>query len=962
MVFHSGDISHCRNTLKALNKLRQRKCLCDVLIKVGTQDIHAHRCVLAAGSDYFMSKLIGQPFIDEKEPIVDLSSVTTDADAVESVIGFLYTGEISIDRDNFETFVKVALYLSVTNVRDILSSFMLETLDLDTCLKYYFVALECLFRNIEENAAVVLKSRFHDCIIFKESSRQLSPEHLQLLMRKCDIFADCSVADILLYVSNWVRAGSTESHESVGCDILDYVYTKVNDRDTSVTSSETATAHTANQDNFSLQLKTDDSKFEKKFEGLLTFLECQKTKNASDLIASFQDAQHTGSEDDTPLISVETVKGHLEKDQFQIKTEVNDSLTENGFENTESYLKTQKLKNDIEVALNKLSSKEVLKIGSVDSAENSINSKSTEVTKYDKNDNNVFQTANQNAQTVKQYECTICKKEYKRKGALEHHIKRFHCSEMDLSDLQILQSEDTETICKYCGKHILYKENMKRHLKTHTTGTGTQHACVVCNKSFKMKEYLKQHMRVVHFKEKTHSCFVCKERFCRNSELRLHMSKHTGEVRHICKDCGVSFKHKRNLITHRRKHNVMKKKSSNMGSGKLLKVESPADINMTKQKSCKMGPGKLLKVDNPADSNMTKWKSCKVGPGKLLKVDNPAGCGTLTLQKLSTKVKELSTVKTESCTPASDKAIENEHNDQLNKIHEMLTELKDRKSNCNICGKVVKPNNLNRHLLTHSSDTPYACTVCQKKFKTKEHLTQHRVSHGERTHPCPVCQKLFLRKNEVIVHMRTHTGEKRYFCHVSSCGKGFCQKSQLTRHIQRHSGVKITPPSVPCPVCKKLIIKSSLRSHMPSHSDEKAFICETCGKQYKSRNALVGHMNLHTANASRPISCKLCIKTFRWDSGLYKHMITTHSGRKSHQCSVCGKQFSGKFYLTRHMAIHSDDKLHCCSTCGRGFNDKGSLNRHFLMHTGEKKYTCKICTKCFTRLENLKGHMSRFHK
>ena len=1295
MIFYSCEASHCRNTLKALNKLRQQNCITDVVIKVGTQDIHAHRCVLVAGSEYFSSMLIVQSSTPGSDTIFDLSSVTMDAIAVESVIDLLYTGEISIDIDDLEQFVKVAQYLSITNVQSILCSFMIDTLDHNTCLKYYVVANEYAFRNIEEKASVILKSRFHDCIISKESFSKILPEQLLLLMRQLDIFANCSVEDILQFVTKWVQVGAAVGHANTGCIILDYVLSRVKDGHASFVSSDSEKQHLATVNDFPTSFGTNNFQFEKKLEEVQNLVSCQEIKSDYGLITSLNDEQTQCSGEDQSLRLFEG--GKPEENQFQIQTEFDDISKENEFESSKSYIETKKLENDVEVALNMLSANHSSTNESVDSE--TINAIATELT------NNIsgkmLQTSDQGVQAVEQYECTICEKKYKRKWGLVHHVNLVHG---ESSKLQDHQNNDPETICKYCGKHILYKENMKRHLKTHMFFKGTQHTCKICEKSYKFKEYLKQHMRVVHSKEKTHTCFVCKERFCRSSELKLHLSKHTGEVRHVCTVCGVSFKQKRNLITHRKKHDNPKNESSNsnskekkahkMDSDKLLKDTNLVDSAVATQKPCtqskldnqevrneiklhnpnrkvkkvpssktescpldsgkstedteKLGKlystvsklkmsksdrdicGKVVKPHNllfegekpkenqfqiktefddiskenefessksyietkklendvevalnmlsanqsstnesvdsetinaisteltnnisgkmlqtpdqgmqaveqyecticekkykrkwglvhhvnlvhgessklqdhqnddpetickycgkhilykenmkrhlkthmfltgtqhtckicgksykfkeylkqhmrvvhskekthtcfvckerfcrnselklhlskhtgevrhvctvcgvsfkqkrnlithrkkhdnpkkkPSNSNSKEKKAHKMDSDKLLKdtnlvdsavatqkpctqskLDNQEVRNEVKLHKPNWNVKKVPFLKTESCPLDSGKS--SEDTEKLSKLYSTVSKLKMRKSDCDICGKVVKPHNLKRHILTHSSEYTQTCSVCQKTFKTKERLAQHMVSHSERKYPCPVCNKLFLRSNDVTVHMSTHTGEKRFFCHVSSCGKGFFQKCSLISHVRKHTGVKATLPTVQCPVCKRLIVKYNLRRHMVSHSDEKSFMCETCGRQFKSRNALIGHTRLHKAGINKPISCKLCTRRFNWDSSLYKHMITMHgAGKQSHQCSVCGKQFSWKFYLSKHMLLHTDEKRHVCVTCGRGFKDKSALNRHSRMHTGEKNYVCSICAKCFTRQENLNGHMKRYHK
>ncbi|CAG9857348.1 unnamed protein product [Phyllotreta striolata] len=135
---------------------------------------------------------------------------------------------------------------------------------------------------------------------------------------------------------------------------------------------------------------------------------------------------------------------------------------------------------------------------------------------------------------------------------------------------------------------------------------------------------------------------------------------------------------------------------------------------------------------------------------------------------------------------------------------------------------------------------------------------------------------------------------------------------------------------------------------------KRRFLCNFCGKNYTRKNGLDRHMLSHSG--VKPFECRECGKCYITKDTLKTHMLT-HSGIKAHKCTVCEKSFTQSSHLSYHMRRHNGERPYSCSFCGKGFLSTYHLDRHKLMHTGVKPYECKQCGKQFVRSTTLRDHM-----
>ncbi|XP_055589668.1 zinc finger protein 808-like [Uranotaenia lowii] len=119
-----------------------------------------------------------------------------------------------------------------------------------------------------------------------------------------------------------------------------------------------------------------------------------------------------------------------------------------------------------------------------------------------------------------QYHCDICEYRFRDKKIYQYH-------ECGMAKEQNTDSKNVKYRCNVCKKIFKYKINLRHHLKIDHQQTGNK--CDICEKTVNTKRDLLEHKFNVHFKKPLYRCSLCGETFSGSGASFDHRKKYHSE-------------------------------------------------------------------------------------------------------------------------------------------------------------------------------------------------------------------------------------------------------------------------------------------------------------------------------------------------------------------------------------------------------------------------------------------------
>ncbi|XP_037077786.1 gastrula zinc finger protein XlCGF71.1-like [Pollicipes pollicipes] len=170
-----------------------------------------------------------------------------------------------------------------------------------------------------------------------------------------------------------------------------------------------------------------------------------------------------------------------------------------------------------------------------------------------------------------------------------------------------------------------------------------------------------------------------------------------------------------------------------------------------------------------------------------------------------------------------------------------------------------------------------------------------------------------------------------------------------------------------CDLCDYKTTRYSqlVSQHLPTHSQLREHVCETCQKAFKSSKQLQNHRAKHKRRDDpsfvESCRCPLCGLVLSDRRALQLHREMVHEKRRGFQCNTCGRLFSCRSSLVMHARQHTGQKPFACEQCDYATTDHNTLRRHRMRHTGERPYKCPHCSYSCIQSTTYKKHLRTKH-
>lgn len=277
---------------------------------------------------------------------------------------------------------------------------------------------------------------------------------------------------------------------------------------------------------------------------------------------------------------------------------------------------------------------------------------------------------------------------------------------------------------------------------------------------------------------------------------------------------------------------------------------------------------------------------------------------------------------------------------------------------CKYCKKTYKSSQgCSDHEKTHTQEIPI-CKICNKSYSTHSNLYQHLKVHTKQRFQCDKCQQEFVYKQTLKKHLFSKHLDKNYDrVQCKFCKNFYIKGGHIKRHIEN---VHLKYKQFECGICDASFTeRSSLRTHLALvHKKVDGgvkFKCQICKVPYFSRTDFELHQKTHeTKTKDKKIVEKVTVfehsQVCLESNVIVKEELIIDDAQNEDSNEM-------NFGKTKKKPVN--ERYHC-KICDKIYNDFYRFKTHTKLHSNGF-FGCEICGKEFTRKETLQRHMIISH-
>lgn len=117
--------------LVTLNEMRLNNEQCDIMLRVESDQLAAHKLILSANSPYFRA-MFSSSYCEATQSTVEIQGITSAA--LELLVQYFYTCKIHISTENVQDILAASTMLQTSSITDACCEFMRRHLGVSNCL------------------------------------------------------------------------------------------------------------------------------------------------------------------------------------------------------------------------------------------------------------------------------------------------------------------------------------------------------------------------------------------------------------------------------------------------------------------------------------------------------------------------------------------------------------------------------------------------------------------------------------------------------------------------------------------------------------------------------------------------------------------------------------------------------------------------------------------------------------